>query len=290
MSTYLCIANVFCELFHLKVSSQSGERVKRCINLGLTDQKCDQFEMMNILRNVQPSLISLETANRSLTKEMLRPIADLILFIYRKSPDGFVLPEKDKDAREQRPRDKLLREFAKQLGLENEIDLDDFDVGGLAIMIADNLYPHTDVMNPRGKEDVTLQINTSIAIKMFPPSIQALIRILLPNFIDDLPFTLIIYPRRCLISYEKRMLSFRRFPLRVAKETRGRSKLIQILLDVGSTYDYNSRFFTKSGYKKRQMEVLLAKTNYHFGEAAIDKMVCTLKICDDSNQFNKFYI
>ena len=254
--------------------------MKRCINLGLTDQKCDQFVMMNILRNVQPSLISLKTSNQCLTKEMLHPVADLILYIFRKSPEGFKIPVKDSDTENPRPRDKLLREFARQLGLEHEIDLSDFDIAGLAIMIADNLYPHVDGFNPKGKEDVTIQINTSIAIKSFPPNIQELLRELLPQFKDYIPFTLILYPRRCVISYENRMLSIHKFPSLVPKEIRGRQKIIQILLDVGSTYDYNSRFLTLSGYTKTQAELnnFASGRAYHSGEAAIDKMVSALRI------------
>lgn len=253
--------------------------MKRCINLGLTDQKCDQFVMMNILRNVQPSLISLKTSNRCLTKEMLLPVAELILYMFRKSPESFKIPVKDCETEMLRPRDKLLREFAKQLGLEHDVDLNDFDIAGLAIMIADNLFPHVDGFNPKGKEDVTIQINTSMAIKSFPPNIRQLVRELLPQFKEFIPFTLILYPRRCVISYENRMLSIQKFPSLVPKEIRGRQKIIQILLDVGSTYDYNSRFFTKSGYSKRQTELnnLALGKGYHSGEAAIDKMVSSFR-------------
>ena len=235
--------------------------------------------MMNILRNVQPSLISLKISNRCLTKEMLHPVAELILYTFRKSPKGFKIPVKDSYSENPRPRDKLLREFARQLGLEHEIDLNDFDIAGLAIMIADNLYPHVDGFNPKGKEDVTIQINTSIAIKSFPPNIQELLRELLPQFKDYIPFTLILYPRRCVISYENRMLSLQKFPSLVPKEIRGRQKMIQILLDVGSTYDYNSRFFTRSGYTKRQADLNNSASGraYHSGEAAIDKMVSALR-------------
>ncbi len=256
-----------------KIPAQGGERVKRVINLGLTDQKCDQFEMMNILRNVKPSLISLETSTRTLQKEMLKGVGDLILYIHRESPSTFNIPTVDPSSQTTRKRDQLLKAFAIQLGLSLDIDLRDFNIAGLAFMIVDDLNPHVDGMNALGKEDVTIQMNTTIDMETLSLEIKILIQTIFKRFERFVPFTLILYPRRCVIAYEEKMIRIHRFPSMVQKEYRGRSKMMQILMDVGSTYDYNSRFFTQSGYAKRENEVSKEETWFHSEQAAIDKMV-----------------
>ena len=229
--------------------------------------------MMNILRNIKPSLISLQTSTRTLNKEMLEGIGNLILYIHRNSPSYFDIPTVDGTSQTSRRRDQLLRAFAIQLGLTSDIDLRDFNIAGLAFMIVDDLNPHVDGMNAMGKEDVTIQMNTSIDIQTLPKDMKEMIQTTFPAFDKFVPFTLILYPRRCVIAYEDKMIQIHRFPSLVQKEYRGRSKMMQILMDAGSTYDYNSRFFTQSGYAKRELEVSSENTWFHSDQAAIDKMV-----------------
>ena len=232
---------------------------------------------MNILRNVKPSLISLETSTRTLDKEMLTGVGNLILFIHRECPPSFDIPKVDLKAQTSRKRDELLMEFAIQLGLSLGIDLKEFNIAGLAFMVVDDLNAHVDGFNASGKEDVTIQMNTSIDIDTLPEELGNLIRECFPQFDRYIPFTLILYPRRCVIAYEERMVAIHRFPSLVKPEYKGRKKMMEILMDTGSTYDYNSRFFTQSGYAKRQTEVASQQTGYHSDEAAIDKMVSSLK-------------
>ena len=57
--------------FTIKLPSTQSDRVKRAINLGLTDQKCDQYEIVNLVRGIKPSLIATTTNNRNLHKDVV---------------------------------------------------------------------------------------------------------------------------------------------------------------------------------------------------------------------------
>ena len=249
----------------------SSERVKRCINLGITDQKCDQYEVINLVRNIKPSLISLTTATRDLDSESLSILADTILYAERNYIKQF---RKGLDT-ENAWCNELYAKFAKQLGLEKEEDIRDFKIAGLAIMLADDLYPHLDAMNPKGIDDLTVQFNFQIDICELDDECQKKVRLAFGDDIQSLPFTLILYPRRCLINYGKRLQAIHDFPNQCEKEKKGRDKLISVLGNVGSTLDFNSRCLTRSGYARRVDELNLAvgQNEYITSKAAIDKMV-----------------
>ena len=92
------------------------ERVKRSINLGLTDQRCDQYEMINIVRNIKPSLISLSTATRCLNQPELTLLAETVLFAERNYSHRFRKSSNSDNVWSS----ELYAAFAKQLGLIDE--------------------------------------------------------------------------------------------------------------------------------------------------------------------------
>ena len=246
--------------------------MKRCINLGITDQRCDQYEIINLVRNIKPSLISLTTSTRALDHESLNILADTILYAERNYIHRF---RKDLTEDDNKWCDDLLGEFASQLGLESEEDIKDFKVAGLAVMLADDLYPHIDAMNPKGKDDLTVQFNFPIDIEMLDEECQTLVRLAFGENTTELPVTLILYPRRCLLNYGKRLKDINDFPNLSQKEKKGRKALISVLSDVGSTLDFNSRCFTSGGYSRRVSEITSddGLREYISSKAAVDKMV-----------------
>ena len=102
--------------------------------------------MINIVRNIKPSLISLATATRSLDHDTLTILAETVLLAERRYIHKF----RNDNAKENEWANELYADFAKQLGLKNDSDLNDFKVAGLAVMLSDDLNPHVDGMNPKG--------------------------------------------------------------------------------------------------------------------------------------------
>ncbi len=233
--------------------------------------------MMSTVRNIKPSLISLKTSKRDITTEMLKDVVAIILFVLRECPSHFNLPESSNDDANTSPSNELFRLFAKQLGLYHEDDLHHFrHIGGIAFLLSNSgLNPHKDEMNPRGRKDITIQFNIPYIISKLSPGVQVMVKDKFGSSIDRLFFSMICYPRKCVDAFERRMNKIHSFPQFNTKEEAGRRKLIQLFMDAGSTYDFNSRCFTKGGYKKRRMEVIADKDNDGFSssDAAIDKMV-----------------
>jgi hypothetical protein len=253
------------------MNPSSSERVKRCINLGITDQRCDQYEMVNIVRNIKPSLISLATATRELDANSLKLLADVILYAER----NYICKFRTKCKEDNEWIDALYSEFANQLGIENDADIKDFRIAGLALMLSDDLNPHVDGMNPKGFHDLTIQFNFQVDIHDLDPECRKLILSTFGESVRTLPFTLILYPRRCLLNYGKKMKAIKDFPTKCLKERKGRAKMVEVLNDVGSTLDYNTRCMTSIGYSRRIGEMFDANISAEFisAKAAVDKMV-----------------
>ena len=255
----------------MQTNVSSTERVKRCINLGITDQRCDQYEMINIVRNIKPSLISLATATRSLDHDTLTILAETVLLAERRYIHKF----RNDNSKENEWVNELYADFAKQLGLKSEGDIKDFKVAGLALMLSDDLNPHVDGMNPKGLDDLTIMFNFQINIAELDAECQDAVRASFGDKRETLPFTLILYPRRCLVNYGNKIKAIKEFPAKCLPEKKGREALIQVLNDVGSTLDYNSRCFTTMGYGRRDAELSHPENSgeYIFAKAAVDKMV-----------------
>ena len=146
-------------------------------------------------------------------------------------------------------------------------------------MLADDLHPHLDAMNPKGIDDLTIQFNFQIDIGELDDECQKKVRLAFGDNIESLRFTLILYPRRCLINYGKRLQAINDFPNQCEKEKKGRKAMISVLGDVGSSLDFNSRCLTPSGYSRRTCELNLieGQNEYISSKAAVDKMVSVIK-------------
>ena len=179
----------------------------------------------------------------------------------------------------------LLDSFAKQLGLVTDEDLKDFKIAGLAGMLAGGLglNPHRDGSNPHGKLDRTIQVNVVIKVVNLSTESQAIVRMYLGNDIEELPFTLILYPRKCHINYANKMAAIKTFTKENPRELIGRSKMVEILNDVGSTLDFNSRCFTVDGYKARLESFENVSEGFVTSPAAVDKMVSLITFHFDIN-------
>ena len=160
-----------CPHYATKLPSSKSERFKRCINLGITDQKCDQYKIINLLRNIRPGLIQTKTLDKEIGTPDLRLLAELSLLLHRE-----ILPStksfKDSLPLRPGPYSELLSEFARQLGLEDEDDIEAFRTAGIAVSIACSLLGHKDKFNPGGKDDITIQLNVSLEIKFLSPELQ----------------------------------------------------------------------------------------------------------------------
>ena len=175
----------------MQTNVSSTERVKRCINLGITDQRCDQYEMINIVRNIKPSLISRATATRSLDHKTLTILAETVLLAERRYIHKF----RNDNSKENEWVNELYADFAKQLGLKSDSDINDFKVAGLALMLSDDLNPHVDGMNPKGLDDLTIMFNFQINIAELDAECQDAVRAAFGDNRETLPFTaLILYP------------------------------------------------------------------------------------------------
>ena len=228
--------------------------------------------MINIVRNIKPSLISLATATRALDQSCLDILADTILFAER----NYIHKFRSMSVERNEWVDDLLHKFASQMGIIDENDVKDFKVAGLAIMLSDDLSPHVDGMNPKGEHDLTVQFNCQIAVSDLDPECQNLVHTSFGHEIAVLPFSLIVYPRKCLVNYGSKMKAISDFPQRCPMERQGRTNLVSVLGDVGSSLDYNTRCFTRDGYSRRVLEMFpkdLPRMEFIHAQAAIDKMV-----------------
>ena len=232
-SSYILVNNIIitisyiyhCPHFAIKLPSSKSERFKRCINLGLTDQKCDQYKIINLLRNIKPGLIQTTTLDKEIGTPDLRLLAELSLLLHRE-----ILPSTDsfKDSLPLRsgPYSELLSEFARQLGLEDENDIEAFRTAGMAVSIACSLLGHKDLLNPGGKDDVTIQMNVSLEVKSLSPELQVLVRQVLGDNVRVIPVSFIFYPRRCVINFEKKICAINKYPSIQPKAFDGRTKMI----------------------------------------------------------------
>jgi len=184
----------------------------------------------------------------------------------------------------------LLESFARQLGLVSDEDLKDFKIAGLAGMLAGGLglNPHRDGSNPHGKLDRTIQVNVVIKVVNLSTQSQSIVATCFGNDIDELPFTLILYPRKCHINYANKMAAIKTFTKENPRELIGRSKMVEILNDVGSTLDFNSRCFTVEGYKARLDSFENVSEGFVTSPAAVDKMVSLISFHVDINIYHYY--
>jgi len=134
-------------------------------------------------------------------------------------------------------------------------------------------------MNPKGIDDLTIELNFQIDIGELDDECQKKVCLAFGDNIESLPLTLILYPRRCLINYGKRLQAINDFPNQCVKEKKGRKAMISVLGDVGSPLDFNSRCLTCSGYSSRtcKLNLIEGQNEYISSKAAVDKMVSVIK-------------
>ena len=131
-----------------------------------------------------------------------------------------------------------------------------------------------------------LCLEKALVIEEFSPVLQTILKKEFGDDVKSIPVSILLYPRRCVFGYENRVQSIAKYVNMVGEkdcaEKVGQKKMVEVLGDVGSTFDYHARFLTCDGYKDRSAECVLNdnddefKGKYSQSQAAVDKMVsCT---------------
>ena len=131
-----------------------------------------------------------------------------------------------------------------------------------------------------------LCLEKALVIEEFSPVLQTILKKEFGDDVKSIPVSILLYPRRCVFGYENRVQSIAKYVNIVGEkdcaEKVGQKKMVEVLGDVGSTFDYHARFLTCDGYKDRSAECVLNdnddefKGKYSQSQAAVDKMVsCT---------------
>ena len=131
-------------LFHPEQSRHI--RASHLINLGVTNQKCDQYVRTSITGRVGLNLISTKTQKIDLSKTALSSIGKLLMYII-----DFCLPATPMSQSFQGTsifEDKYIKLFGKQLGITEDMGLDRFVFPAVSILVNKDLNPHCDSMNP----------------------------------------------------------------------------------------------------------------------------------------------
>ena len=98
--------------------------------------------------------------------------------------------------------------FKKQLKIKSEID---FNFQAVSILINDDLYPHTDSLNPSNFErDYTIVLTSIIKTTYISEPMRSRIEDIYP---DIFPICVVIYNRNCVLGYSKHVNDISNFML-----------------------------------------------------------------------------
>ena len=255
----------------LKRGKNSTEiRAKHLINLGITDQKCHEYQRITITGRTALNLISTTTRDIDLSTCALKSIGNLIMFIINhilpttKYPNIFKI--RNKYERE------YLNMFAKQLCITNKTYLEKFGVPAVSILVNQDLNPHYDSMNPVNiSDDSTFSLNLLVPIKSLPLCNQQLLK---EKFPSGVPLCVVLYKRKALCNYTKRMLAVDQYAIHHS----GRIKIVELLRKVNHDVDYIGRFFSQdrkeilSKFEVEKKPPIVFKGKMLVCPEAVDKM------------------
>lgn len=185
------------------------------------------------------------------------------------------MPKWTDEAKEQ------LRRFALALMGENYRDDVSVAFPACTLMLPFVVTPHFDSLNPGGAHDITILGMTTVNVAEFSEECQRKIRLVFGKDVRSIPFSAVFYQRRKLTSYNHHILQISSFLSKQGRDMSARKLAIDAIQNVDSSLNYNSRFFTRRGYKDRMMECTSENEESWFlgkcgkSEEAIDKMVST---------------
>ena len=224
-------------LFHPEQSRHL--RASHLINLGVTNQKCDQYVRTSITGRVGLNLISTNTQKIDLSKTALSSIGKLLMYII-----DFCLPATPMSKSFQGTsifEDKYTKLFGEQLGITEAMGLNRFVFPAVSILVNQDLNPHCDSMNPREMEDdYTFSLSAQVPTNECPRDLYSLLKVSHPV---SIPMCIVIYKRKALIDYARRCLNVQRYINENSLEISGRTKLIRLIESVRTHADYLGTFF-----------------------------------------------
>ena len=214
----------------------------------------------------------------NLSQQALSSIGRLLMFIQKKllpkTPFPLAFTRKSKYE------EKYIRMFANQLQITNEDDIHNFGFHAISILINNDLNPHCDSMNPSAPEDdYTLSLSVQVPTSDLPEDIQERA---IRKYGSSIPLCIVVYKRKCLHDYCKRMKKLEEFKNNDLKKKEGREKLIEILSSTYTDSDYVGNFFDQRRwlYMKELFKLYykIDKRQLHFDapmlvtNEAVDKM------------------
>ena len=249
-------------------------RSSNVLNLGVTNQKCHKYKRCSIGGRVHLDLIDTSTKKMNMNSTTLKAIAKLLLEVSRDYLP--YLGKKDLFKCACKHEKMVVSKFAKQLLLTNEKDIEDFCIPAISLLINKDLNPHCDDMNPtEWNEDVTFSISVQLALSEL--SLPKKLSTILTNLYGDrIPFCLVVYKRKTLVWWSKRMRSIDEY---LNKDHHSKEaelnckKFVSNMQAVNTELDYVGYVYNEDRYKvfsatfKSNPEMLYQATS-----EAIDKM------------------
>jgi hypothetical protein len=240
------VFNLICGSLIKSNHSTSQQRAKYVLNLGITDQKIHKQERITITGRVGLDLISSMSKKQSLSQDSLKLIGELLLYITTKVLHKTTFNDIFYTTNENELY--YIREFGRQLLIKKDSDLDRFFVPSISLLINQDLNPHCDSMNPVEKcNDHTVAVSCMIPLSNVPIEFS---QVLEKEFKYGIPFCLVMYKRKALIHYARRMDAINDYIQSNVLESSGRKKLVDLITAVGSQRDYFGRCFSDDGWKQ----------------------------------------
>ena len=185
------------------------------------------------------SIISTTTSQMNLSEQALSSIGRLLVYIQKKLLPTTPFPLSF--SRKSKYEEKYIRMFANQLQITNDTDIQNFGFHAISILINKDLSPHCDSMNPSAPEDdYTLSLSVQVPTSDLPEDIQERA---ISKYGLSVPLCIVVYKRKCLHDYCKRMKKLEEFKDNNPKKKEGRKRLIKILSSTYTDADYVGNFF-----------------------------------------------
>ena len=260
-------------------SNNTNQRAPQLINLGITNRKVDQLPRITLTGRCGLNLISTSTQSMSLSNSALKSIGKLLMYII-----DFCIPETpypDIFKCSSRYEKDYISLFGKQLLITKEMGLERFNIPAISIVVNRDLNPHYDSMNPFDKsDDLSCSVNIEIPTKKLPPNIQETVKKQYPR---SIPLCVVMYKRKALIYYSRRMLAVEDYVSESPGMAVGRAELVSRLRNVNAVNDYIGNFFDKHDRDSLLNQFQNGRLKTFAGKAlvveeAADKMVCVMNL------------
>jgi hypothetical protein len=221
---------------------RNSYRAPQLLNLGITNQKCDQYVRCTITGRVGLNLISTKSKKIQLSENALKSIGSLLMFLI-----DYCLPSTSlKNVFDTVDKYELeyIHQFGKQLGLTEETGLLRFVFPAISILVNRYLNAHCDKMNPtQPSDDYTMALSTQVQSSNCPMPLQVTVQKRYPIAV---PMCVVIYKRKALLDYAARMRSIDEYRYKNIDEITGRTKIVSLLKSVYTDADYVGMFFNNN--------------------------------------------